>query len=97
MYYSSWSSLFLVKTLVAVMKLCFSVSMTLDFQKTRVRTLCCIKVLIKATKICVPILQVKMSMTGNGSCANEDDVVDGSEGSDGLMGEVHEARGLPRN
>ena len=45
----------------------------------------------------LPILQVKMSTTGNGSSANEDDVVDGSEGSDGLMGEVHEARGLPGN
>ena len=38
-----------------------------------------------------------MSTTGNGSSANEDDVVDGSEGSDGLMSEVHEARGLPGN
>ena len=38
-----------------------------------------------------------MSTTGNGSSANEDDVVDGSEGSDGLMGEVHEARSLPGN
>ena len=38
-----------------------------------------------------------MSTAGNESCANEDDVVDGSEGSDGLMGEVHEARSLPGN
>ena len=71
-------------------------SMTLDFQKTMVRTVLYQSV-IKATKICANYQSCRLRCLRPEKGANEDDVVDGSEGSDGLMGEVHEARGLPGN